>query len=113
MYDPLDPPVIRDADIEQADLEAAGRDASCRIQRMIARYRAGDRAGAAVFCPHTWGYPTTSPAATTAHDPRAGQPGFRCLDCGSYLLDDPFASDGRPRVGEPCELTPEPLRVRA
>lgn len=73
-----------DADIEQAELEAAGRAAGRGHRRMLTLREAGDPAGAAILCHHGAGYPTNSPAARNINDPRAGQAGHRCTTCGSF-----------------------------
>jgi hypothetical protein len=80
-----------DADIEQADLEAAGRAAS-RGHRAMLRYRAaGNLAAAANACHHGAGYPTSSPAARNCADPRAGERGHRCTECGSFWTAEQIA----------------------
>lgn len=76
-----------DADIEQANLEAAGRESARGHKRMLALRAAGDLAGAARACPHGGGYPLNSLAAQNSNDPKAGQQGFRCSDCGSILTE--------------------------
>lgn len=120
-----------EADCEQADMEAQGRAYGKRIRRMrrylaasvavlagnpsgvtpeLAATWAGDMAGlagylrgkAASFCPHSGGYPLDSIAAGNSQDPRAGQPGVRCVDCGSVVSCFPW--DGVPEVISACEL---------
>lgn len=93
--------VIQDADIEQAELEAAGNRAARGIRRMRALRAAGNLDGAAAACPHGGGYPLDSPAAWASGDPFAGQAGVRCADCGSRL--NAFRWDGG-RVLVPCEI---------
>lgn len=100
-----DPPLIRDADIEAAELAEAGRDFDRSLRRAKKLFLAGDLAGAAKACPHGWGYPTDALAATHSKDPRAGEPGFRCIHCGSWFADDPFAVRS-PRVKAACEFKP-------
>jgi hypothetical protein len=90
-----------DADMEMASLEAAGRRASRGRKRMVALRAAGDLDGAAKACRHGGGYPLDSLAARNAADPRAGEPGVRCLDCGSVLSAWPW--DGG-TVTAPCEI---------
>jgi hypothetical protein len=83
MYDPES--IIQDADIEQAELEAEGREANRSHKRMLRLRKGGrDLIGAAMACHHGWGYPTDALAAEHNHDPRAGQPGMRCISCGSW-----------------------------
>lgn len=89
------------ADCEQADLESLGRQNS-RAHRLSGRYaESGDFARAAAVCPHGSGYPLNSLAASNDNDPREGQTGFRCTDCGSVLSADPFDFDFE--VLFPCE----------
>lgn len=87
-----------DADIEQADLEAAGREYGRSRKRMVRLRAAGDLAGAARACMHGGGYPLNSPAALNMADPRAGQQGFRCNDCGSVT------TEYRGAVLIPCDM---------
>lgn len=105
---------VNDADDLQADLEAASRGAR-QMRRLL---RAGHPADAARACHHGSGYPTNSPAASGCADPRAGQPGHRCTECGSYWRADQFAHvAGRFSVPlsalrqiapiAPCELPPD------
>lgn len=96
-----------DADIEQAALEAAGRAASRGARRMRTALAAGDPAEAARHCHHGAGYPTNSPAAHNSRDPRAGQPGMRCTNCGSHWQHgcDLYDLRGTPPTA-PCELPP-------
>jgi hypothetical protein len=96
----------QDADIEQAELEAAGREVSRGHKRMMALRQSSPMA-AARACKHGWGYPTDSPAAENSKDPRAGQKGERCLNCGSWWAGRVSFRDMRdtdPTV--PCELPP-------
>lgn len=79
-----------DADLVQADLEAAGRAYGRAEKRMRVLRANGQLAEAAAACYHGSGYPTSSPAARNNKDPRAGTAGFRCTDCGSF-----FAVDGQ------------------
>lgn len=107
----------QDADREMASLEAAGRAAHRGDVRMRLLLLSGDKTRAAQQCHHGWGYPTASPAATMANDPRAGQPGHRCLHCGSWWNAEAVAPitgrfgvslSGLRRIAatEPCELPP-------
>lgn len=73
-----------DADREQAELYAAGRAATRGAVRMRQHLQAGDPARAAMECHHGYGYATSAPCAATEQDPRAGQPGHRCCNCGSW-----------------------------
>lgn len=76
-----------DADREQAQLEAEGRSYAKRSRRAAQLRAAGRLVEASAMCPHGGGYPLDSLAARNAKDPRAGQPGIRCYDCGSVLSD--------------------------
>jgi len=100
-----DAPLINDADIEQAELEAAGRESARGLKRAKRLFLAGDLTGAARACPHGGGYPTDKPAAKNSKDPRAGEPGFRCYYCGSHFLDDPFTTRS-PRISAASEFKP-------
>jgi hypothetical protein len=92
-----------EADYLQARLEELGRAAERGRRRMLA-LRTTDPAAAARACRHGAGYPLASPAAYTAHDPRAGQPGVRCTGCGSVLSGFPW--DGPAAILIPCEEPP-------
>ncbi|MGB2713262.1 MAG: hypothetical protein WBC51_03725 [Vicinamibacterales bacterium] len=80
-----------DADIEQAELEAAGRAAGRGHRAMLRLRTAGNLAAAALACHHGAGYPTHSPAATNCADPRAGERGHRCTECGSFWTAEQIA----------------------
>jgi hypothetical protein len=86
-----------DADIEMAELQAAGRDYARSHRRMVKLLAAGDKVGAAKACMHGSGYPLDSLAARNSSDPRAGDKGLRCTGCGSIL------TEWRGAVLEPCE----------
>lgn len=87
-----------DADMEQAALESAGRDYARRARKSALLRAQGKLDEAAKMCPHGGGYPLKSLAARNANDPREGQAGVRCYDCGSVL------TDWQGRVLFPCEL---------
>lgn len=89
------------ADMEQAELEAAGRQFSRQLRRFRALLAAGKKDEAARACPHGGGYPLSSLAAGYEHDPRAGQDGVRCSDCHSVLSN--FRWDGPMVVLFACE----------
>lgn len=95
-----------DADLEQAELEAAGREFARSLGRMHALRAAGDDMGAAKACEHGGGYPLDSLAAsegTCGHvDPFAGGRGWRCRDCGSRLSSPPWEEDYT--ILAPCEM---------
>lgn len=94
-----------DADMEMAALEAAGRRASRVRKAAKALFIAGDLDGAAKACAHRGGgYPLNSIAASNDGDPRSGQGGVRCHDCGSAVTC--FAWDGKPEVIAACEFKP-------
>ena len=101
-YDPELPNGFQDADFDQRDLEEAGRDFSRRHRRMRALRAAGRLVDAAAACPHGGGYPLNSNAARDVSDPRAGEIGFRCEDCGSVLA----SYERGAAVLVPCELAP-------
>jgi hypothetical protein len=105
----------READFEQAELEAAGRDYSRARKRMLALVAQGKYAEAAKACTHGGGYPTNSPAAQNSKDPRAGQPGYRCSDCGSYFAKARDYMDLRrgAEATAPCELLQKAAPVAA
>lgn len=84
-FDPELPGGFQDDDFDQRDLEEAGRDNFRRFRRMLKLRADGKLAEAAATCPHSGGYPLASLAATHHKDPRAGERGFRCADCGSVL----------------------------
>jgi hypothetical protein len=92
------------ADYEQAELEAAGAAYARATRRVKALVAMGKKEEAARYCPHGGGYPLNSLAAKNSKDPRAGQAGHRCLDCGS-VLDRPSYVSGAV-VLVPCELEP-------
>ena len=92
----------QEADEQMAALEDAGRRAT-RARRLVKALRLeGNYPKAASYCPHGWGYGTPGEAAVQRADPRAGQIGWRCLDCGSFLDREPYG--GGAVVLHPCEL---------
>ena len=105
MYDTIDGwDMEREAaDVEQAELEAAGREYGRRVRRSAA-LRDSDPMAAARACPHGSGYPLNRPAAHHNNDPRAGEDGFRCTSCGSVLDGNPMFGMSTVRV--PCEIEP-------
>jgi hypothetical protein len=109
MYDPES--IIQDADIEQAELEQAGREASRGRKRMLRLRQSGDLVGAARACHHGGGYPTDSLAAIHSDDPRKGTAGMRCSDCGSWWSGEQIATLpqmpwGGIHMHDLCTLTP-------
>ncbi len=104
-HDPEVPAGFQDADFDQRELEALGAETGRALRRSYALREAGDLAGAAATCPHGGGYPLDSLAARNAYDPRAGEVGERCLDCGSVISCFPF--EGNTRVIHPCDWRPE------
>lgn len=97
-----------DADLEQAELEAAGREASRGTRRMRQLRAAGRLQEAAAACPHGSGYTTNGEAAILAKDPRAGLRGMRCTGCGSWWIGARNLYDLRERLADfPCELAPQ------
>lgn len=94
-----------DADVEMAELEAAGRAAS-RGTRLMHQHRAAGRLPeAAAACPHGSGYTTTGEAAIRSKDPRAGLRGMRCTGCGSWWRGARHLYELRERPADaPCEL---------
>jgi hypothetical protein len=91
-----------DSDIEQAELEACGRTYWRSVKRMRELRNAGRLSDAALACPHGGGYPLASLAARNANDPRAGESGERCCDCGSVIERDPETWRVM-RIIHPCE----------
>jgi hypothetical protein len=98
------PTGLRDADLEMAALEDAGRRFSRSAKRSRVLFAAGRIAEAAQACPHGGGYLLNSLAAVRENDPRQGQAGVRCDGCGSALSCWPW--DGTPDVIAPCEFRP-------
>lgn len=99
-YDP--DAIYQDADIEMMELREEARDYEARMRRVAKLAAAGQKAEAAMACPHDGsGWPTNSPAAANPPhpDPEAGNPGFRCSGCGSWLTEDPW--DAR-EAGRSC-----------
>jgi hypothetical protein len=95
-----------DADMEMAQLEAAGRSASKRAKCMRALRAAGRLDEAAAACTHGSGAPLRSICSSEGTsgwgiDPNAGEDGWRCHDCGSRLSDEPWVGG---RVVTPCEV---------
>lgn len=104
-FDDETPAGYRDADLEMADLQAAGNRAARGRRRMIALRAAGKLAEAADACSHGAGYSSPSPAAVSSQDPRAAEAGYRCTDCGSWFAGKIGYFDVRtitPTI--PCEL---------
>lgn len=96
-----------DADLEMAELEAAGRAASRGTRRMQQLRAAGRWQEAAAACPHGSGYTTNGEAAIHAKDPRAGLRGMRCTACGSWFRNARNLYDLRDAAADaPCELIP-------
>ena len=93
-----------EADQQQAELEAAGNRHWRRIKKMRALRAAGKLAEAAEMCPHGHGYPLNSLAAEHNNDPRKGEAGVRCHECGSVLTEWSPALGGNGVVLYPCEL---------
>jgi len=99
--------VFNDADIEMAQLTAAGN-AAARGSRRMRRLRADGRlAEAAAACHHGAGYGTDGSAAVDIKDPRAGQRGHRCSECGSWWRGSVNFWELRETAPDvPCELEP-------
>jgi len=74
----------KEADFEQAALEASGRWHATRLRAARSALRRGDKERAAKLCPHGWRQELKGSGGRD--DARHGQEGFRCLDCGSYLV---------------------------
>lgn len=87
-----------------AMLTRQGNAASRKRKAAIEMFKHGNLLAAANMCTHGWGYPLDSKAAEHENDPRSGQPGFRCMHCGSALNSNPF--DGHASVVAPCEFRP-------
>ncbi len=93
-----DEAIYQDADIEAAELEAAGNEHWAKIGRGDMLRAKGHPGDAAKCCPHSAGYGLSGTHATTANDPDAGSDTvlFRCSYCGAGLDRDPW--DGDPRI---------------
>lgn len=84
-----------EADMEQAELEAAGREHHRRVKLSGILRSLGRWSQAAKVCPHGHGNSRT----------------FECYECGSLFDRDPF--DRGARIVDPCakkRLTPEAVR---
>jgi hypothetical protein len=102
-YDPE--AIIQEADIEMAHLEAQGRAYAAKQESSKKALRAGDLMLAAQRCPHGGGYPLDSLAAKNNNDPRQGEQGVRCTDCGSVVSGFPW--DGDVEIMHACESIEE------
>lgn len=74
-----------DADREQATLEAEGNRWWKNQKKVDALISAGDYHNAALLCWHSGGCMLTGSCA--ADDPRYGQEGMRCSNCGAHVTD--------------------------
>jgi hypothetical protein len=90
-----------EADMQMAELEAAGREFTRRIRAAKAAYLAGDKDKAARLCPHSSGYSTLK--HPNCQDPMKGAEGARCSCCGSRLRELRRGAE----VLVPCEIPPE------
>lgn len=102
------PAGYRDADIEMAELESAGREGS-RLKRLSNQLVAeGNLMAAANACPHWSRYGLSGTAARDAGDPRYGEKGDRCTDCGSWVSDalEDWREGLEPQVYAACEFRP-------
>ncbi len=98
------------ADYDQAALEEAGNRHARVVRKVkalleVAKGLTADplaasniRQQAATLCLHGGGYGLKGSAAVDAGDPRAGEEGYRCHDCGS-VVDDIMGD-----VLIPCEI---------
>jgi hypothetical protein len=105
--DPELPGGFQDADFEMRELYAAGARAARGHKAMMRLRAAGQMAEASRACQHGSGYNTDGGCATFLHDPRAGQAGMRCSDCGSFFEDARSLYDMRDdpeSVTVPCEF---------
>lgn len=102
-WDPEAPAGFQDGDFEMRELEEAGARASAKVRIMRKLRAAGHLLAAADMCPHGWCYQLDSPAAEEANDPRAGESGYRCKECGSVLTD--IFVEGAP-ILHPCDWMP-------
>lgn len=74
-----------DVDLEQAALEAAGNAYARRI-REVEKFLSEDRIEEAVkLCPH--GYVGGLTGSCTDGDPRHGEEGYRCFECGGHVSE--------------------------
>lgn len=81
MYDPE--VVYQDADIEQAQYEMEGNALARRQRHVETLKRAGADAEATEICAH--GYVGKLDGLCSKDDPRYGEEGFRCYDCGAVI----------------------------
>lgn len=72
-----------DADREQAEFEAEGRAYARRQAKAAAALESGDVETAVATCSH--GYVGGLTGSCTEGDPRHGQEGARCFDCGAHV----------------------------
>lgn len=80
-----------DADIEQAELEEAGRRAAVGYRRMKQHKAAGNLEAAMHACPHGWSGPVSA----------ANRNLLQCYHCGSRMEEQP---NGRRVATVPCEF---------
>jgi hypothetical protein len=102
-YDPELPRGFQEADFEQYELEQAGREYSARARASEKARAQGDLQKAAELCPHGGGYPLDSLAAKNSNDPRAGEKGDRCCDCGSVVSE---VCNPEAEILVPCDWRP-------
>lgn len=74
-----------DADMEMAALEAEGNAYARRVRRVAKLVAAGDLNQAVQVCPH--GHVGMLSGSCTDRDPRHGQEGARCYECGGHVTD--------------------------
>ncbi|GIV03649.1 MAG: hypothetical protein KatS3mg015_2479 [Fimbriimonadales bacterium] len=76
-----------DTDMLQAAYDAEGDRHARRMEQVRALLEAGRRDEAQDVCPHSGGYGLNGLAAAREGDPRYGQEGYRCWECGAVVDD--------------------------
>lgn len=84
-YDPEVPAGFQDADMEQAAFEAESDRYYGRVKRVKRLQAGGLLAEAAEVCPH--GAVQGLKGSGAIGDPRHGEDGYRCRDCGNVVTD--------------------------
>lgn len=84
-YDPELPAGFQDADLEQAAFEAESDRYWRRVKRAKRLQAEGHQSEAAEACPH--GAVQGLKGSGAIGDPRHGEDGYRCRDCGHVVSD--------------------------
>lgn len=72
-------------DQEQAMMEAEGNRHWMRLQKVAKFLEAGEVEEAVAICPH--GHAGGLDGSCTDDDPRHGEEGYRCFECGAHVDD--------------------------